>query len=535
MFEKIKDKLAFTIEKVYTFLKCKKKFFKHFFILEKIYSCKIFLYKHIKKTKFLFLIILIFYIVLLLSWRYLQTILSFPAVGYNIQDIVWYIKKDINFEEINIKTKSKENINGLYINNNSKKTVYYFHWNGWPLSYFYSEIDYIKNLGYNVMAYDYPWYWKSGWKPYYDNLINFSDVFFNYIKKEKKLRDEDIIIWWYSIWSGLAVDFASKNNFSKLVLVSPLSSRYDMSRKLFWFALQKILFIPNSFVNKDLVKKIKNPTLIIHWNKDKIIPFNQWKVIFKNSISSRKYFIEIDNWGHNSIFSSYGLILKTPIKAFLEDSYLDWNYLFLGSRNIDKLIKWIWTLNVDLEKDSSITKFVNDRVSFTKLSYIPRNLENITSDFVYDTKWWTQKLRKKAKNALENMARDFFERFNKKIMVISAYRTYNKQKSIKLRWCIDKFCAKPWFSEHQSGLAVDLWEVSDKKTFLSQKKLKSYYNWLSENAHKYGFHNTYSKWFNIDGYEIEPWHWRYLWIPLASYLNTKNMSFAEFYNIYSKF
>jgi LAS superfamily LD-carboxypeptidase LdcB len=56
-----------------------------------------------------------------------------------------------------------------------------------------------------------------------------------------------------------------------------------------------------------------------------------------------------------------------------------------------------------------------------------------------------------------------------------------------------------------------------------------YYNFLKQNAHKYWFHNTYQKWLEIDGYEIEPWHWRYLWIKFATYLKENNITLAQFY------
>jgi LAS superfamily LD-carboxypeptidase LdcB len=34
----------------------------------------------------------------------------------------------------------------------------------------------------------------------------------------------------------------------------------------------------------------------------------------------------------------------------------------------------------------------------------------------------------------------------------------------------------------------------------------------------------------VDWYEIEPWHWRYLWVELATYLKNKDLTIAEFYN-----
>jgi len=60
------------------------------------------------------------------------------------------------------------------------------------------------------------------------------------------------------------------------------------------------------------------------------------------------------------------------------------------------------------------------------------------------------------------------------------------------------------------GLAVDIFDASTRQEFLANSLYKKYLEWMKENAHKYGFHNSYQKGLEIDGYDIEPWHWRYL-------------------------
>jgi hypothetical protein len=66
----------------------------------------------------------------------------------------------------------------------------------------------------------------------------------------------------------VATDFASKNDFEKMILIAPFTSRYDMASKLFLFPIQKILFLPNSFITSELVKNLKKPVLIIQGNND---------------------------------------------------------------------------------------------------------------------------------------------------------------------------------------------------------------------------------------------------------------------------
>jgi len=481
-----------------------------------------------RKTILLIVLAIIIYLLLIIWAKKLQMISTFPWVGVNVQDLVWYVDSSLEFEEINFIDSDWYNINWLYVWTWKGKTVYYFHWNWWPLNYFYSEIKYINELWYNVISYDYPWYWKSEWYPYKNNVDRFSKEFYEYIKKEKGISDEDLIVWWYSIWTAVATDFASKNTFDKLILVSPLSSRYDMSNYIFWFPLQKYLFVSDSYKTKKLVQNFNNSVLIIHWNNDKIVPFWQWKKVFDN-YSWEKNFIEIDNFWHNYIIDTYWESLKNIFKKHLKWEKL-WfidNYFFIWAKEKHDLE---FENRIDLFDDYSIQKFVSAKVPFWNKSYKPFELDKIGSDFIYDTKWWSQILRKEANDALQKMWESFYNAFDKKLSVVSAYRSYSYQKWIKDRWCPDNLCAKAWYSEHQSWLAIDIFEASTNKIWMWNSNLKSYYDWMNENAHTYWFHNTYQKWLDIDTYEIEPWHWRFIWIELATYLKNNNITIAEYYN-----
>lgn len=183
----------------------------------------------------------------------------------------------------------------------------------------------------------------------------------------------------------------------------------------------------------------------------------------------------------------------------------------------------------DFFSDNSITKYVSPKNSFSDLKYFPNDLIEINSQNITKSKK-SLKLRKEAFLNLEEMAVDFKKEFNKNLIVISAFRSYEYQIAIKKWNCSDNFCAKPWFSEHQTWLAIDFFETTTKEEFLSKKNLKKYFEWLNKNWYKYGFINTYKKSKEIDWYELEPWHRRYVWKEFAWELQENNLSFWEYFN-----
>lgn len=92
----------------------------------------------------------------------------------------------------------------------------------------------------------------------------------------------------------------------------------------------------------------------------------------------------------------------------------------------------------------------------------------------------------------------------------------------------DMFSAKPGFSEHQTGLVVDVSETSNhcylQECFGDTKAGR----WLAENAHLYGFILRYPKGrYGITDFSYEPWHFRFVGIPLATALYESGLTLDE--------
>ena len=462
---------------------------------------------------------------------------TFPGKDINLKEITNHPAGLLAAEEVLIPSSNGNMIYGVYVDNDAKKTVYYFHGNGAPIEYFYSDMQYISDLGYNVIAFDFPWYGKSTWEPSFEENSDFAEVFYNAMKEKLWFEDKDLIVWGYSVGTALAVEFAKDKDFDALILMSPFASRYDMSAKIFNFPIQKLFFLPNSYVSEMTIQQIKEPTFIIHGNNDIVVPFEQGRRVYENSLAVKKYFLEIDGFGHSLIPERYGLVLQWFIKDFIETKQLSQQEFFLDRvLATDILRKYEQELHIqqlDLDTDSSFQKYIDPERAFSDKWYIPADMRSLSGVYIIDAKWDLQ-LRDEAASQFEKLAEAFQKETWEKVVVVSSYRSYNYQVGIKSRGCPDALCAKAGHSEHQSGLALDLWSASSDAYWKSSPKLMQYYDWFSKNAYLYGFHNSYQNGKIIDGYETEPWHWRYLWVPLASYLKEKDTTFAQYYTSLKK-
>ena len=101
------------------------------------------------------------------------------------------------------------------------------------------------------------------------------------------------------------------------------------------------------------------------------------------------------------------------------------------------------------------------------------------------------------------------------IVINSSYRDYNSQKEI---WesrkdlygtrKADEYAARPGYSEHQTGYAID---VSDYYDVNDEFGKTDSFLWMKENCYKYGFILRYPEdKEDITGYSYEPWHYRYV-------------------------
>ncbi len=237
--------------------------------------------------------------------------------------------------------------------------------------------------------------------------------------------------------------------------------------------------------------------------------------IFVN-LAQEKYFIakEFDNY-----YAYYLKHKKMEIKDIVSiiNCKVDQEYYSLA-------------LPTDMSKEEAI---IVNKYYTLKEDYIPDDLVNVSMDYA----WGNYGDIRVRKIAYDNFL-DMWQAASQAgyyLMINSAFRTYQEQEIVfnnyKDSYGEDyalSIAAKPGYSEHQTGLALDIFSKtnSNRKTFKDSEVAK----WLADNAYKFGFILRYpSDKVDLTGYDYEAWHFRYVGPEIAKYIYENDITFEEYY------
>jgi D-alanyl-D-alanine carboxypeptidase len=234
---------------------------------------------------------------------------------------------------------------------------------------------------------------------------------------------------------------------------------------------------------------------------------------------------------------SEGIELQDPGYPSYYDPALEARYeAFAAARGDLTEDEVYWMVGCDLDKDPyTDTQPVPDPESYLMLVnkhyYLPEDF--YPSDMV--TVGATQ-MREEAAGNLNDMI-DAAAVEGLKLWAQSGFRSYGLQVDLYNKYAAsdgseaaDTYSARAGYSEHQTGLTVDLNTITDAFGDTAEGQ------WVKEHAHEYGFIIRYTE-ENTDVtlYKYEPWHIRYIGIEAATRMHDEGIaSFEEYWVKYVK-
>ena len=203
--------------------------------------------------------------------------------------------------------------------------------------------------------------------------------------------------------------------------------------------------------------------------------------------------------------------------------------------NITQIIKNV-NMNLDYNYYENTEKAINKDTNlilvnkhyYLEENDVPKNLEIISKQYALEN----NELVSDAKIAFENLVKDASKE-NLDIIAMSSYRSYSYQVNLYKRYvskdgkeAADTYSGRPGHSEHQTGLAVD---VYNGKVDYTQFEETKEFTWMMKHAHEYGFILRFPKGKELEtGYIYESWHYRYVGIEVAKEIKEKGITLEEY-------
>jgi fermentation-respiration switch protein FrsA (DUF1100 family) len=167
------------------------------------------------------------------------------------------------------------------------------HGNAGNLSEFDRPVHYagLRELGLNLLAFDYRGYGESSGMPSEAGLYRDADAAYRYLREQRGVPANQIIIFGHSLGSAVAIDLASRVPSGGLIVEGAFTSATDRGQELYpyipvrWIAASR-------FSSVDKISQVNVPKLFLHATDDEVIPLTHGRRLYE-AASPPKTFVEL--------------------------------------------------------------------------------------------------------------------------------------------------------------------------------------------------------------------------------------------------
>jgi uncharacterized protein len=181
--------------------------------------------------------------------------------------------------------------------------VLFFHGNGDTLAGLVGRFRGITADGTGLVALSYRGYAGSSGQPSEPGLL--LDAAAAYAFTAARYMTDQIVVWGFSLGTGVAVALAADHPVGKLILEAPYTSIADVASLLSLFRLVPVRWlIRDQFRSDQRIARVTVPLLIMHGSRDAVIPIALGERMFALA-RQPKQFVRFDGGGHDDL-DNYG-------------------------------------------------------------------------------------------------------------------------------------------------------------------------------------------------------------------------------------
>lgn len=192
----------------------------------------------------------------------------------------------------------------------------YCHGNAGNLSHRLDRVARLRRQGVSVLIFDYRGYGRSQGQPSEQGLYRDAEAAHAQARALADQQGQKLVLLGRSLGGVAAVWIASRLPVEGVILESTFTNLGEMARSL--YPLPGLRgWLGDRFDSLGRIKDIRAPLLVVHGDRDEIVPLKQGRELFE-AASARKDFFLIPGAGHNDTYLVGGQAYFQRVRDFMD-------------------------------------------------------------------------------------------------------------------------------------------------------------------------------------------------------------------------
>jgi len=223
------------------------------------------------------------------------------------------------YDDVKFKSADGTKLHGWFLKAKTAKpkgTVVFSHGNAGSLGHHLGFVMWLAEAGYQVFMYDYRGFGKSGGEVDREGMVEDVKAAFKYVCERPDVDPERLVSYGHSLGGAKSVTAIAeeKPNGLKAIVIDGAFASYRAMATLVGGQFGASM-ISDELSPKDFIKKItKTPLLVVHGDRDQVVPFSQGRELF-DLANEPKTLFEVKNGRHgNSLARDHGAYRKKMLE-----------------------------------------------------------------------------------------------------------------------------------------------------------------------------------------------------------------------------
>lgn len=212
--------------------------------------------------------------------------------------------RDVGLDYQNIEFSARDGIrlHGWFVpHSEARSTLIWFHGNAGNIAHRVENLKLLHDkVKVNVFIFDYRGYGRSQGQPSEAGTYLDGEAALAFAFERLHIGAGTIVLFGRSLGAAVAVEVAGRYAVQAVILESPFASIREMARVVLPFVpIGALLQTRYDVVEK--IQLVKTPILVLHGDRDEIVPFSQGVMVFDAAPQPKKFY-KIAGAGHNDTY-----------------------------------------------------------------------------------------------------------------------------------------------------------------------------------------------------------------------------------------